>query len=278
MRFTHKLASAAAAAVLMIGGAVASAGVTTVNLTSEGGKSVRNMGHYVGTATYDDDAGKLMITLQNTSQRGFLTGIAFDIAGAATAGYADTDEPSTTTVNLFSDARGKHQNKEVKTRRFGNREVGAAINGKFRRRIGQKHGVAIGESRTFEFDLSGTRAAGLNAESVFGDDNSLVVAFGGFKHKRRDIVTGHMSLVTSSNDIVPTSDPVPDPGPGPKDKTTPGNIDPITNPGGDNSGGDDNGGGSPHVVPLPPAAWAALATLGVVGLNGARRRLVARRA
>jgi hypothetical protein len=291
MQFTQKLATAAAAAaVLTIGGAVASAGVTSVNLTSDGGKSVRNQGHYVGTATYDDDAGKLMITLQNTSPRGFLTGIAFDIAGAATAGYADTDEASTTTVNLFSDARGKHQNKTVKTRRFGNREVGAAINGKFRRRIGTKHGLAVGQSRTFEFDLSGTRAAGLNAESVFGDDNSLVVAFGGLKHKRRDIVTGHMSLVASSTDNTggPTFDPIPDPGP--KDNTTPGGTDLTTDPGGDHTtpgnGDGSNGNGSipggnpggdngaPHAVPLPPAIWAALATMGLVALNGARKKLL----
>src|SRR4051794_3230570 len=129
MRFTQKLATAAAAAVLLVGGSAAWAGMTTVNLTSEGGKSVRNMGRFTGTATYDDDAGKLMITLQNTSQRGFLTGLAFDIAGAATAGYAGADDAATTTVgeNLFDDARGKHQNKVVKTKAFGMRETGTAI-------------------------------------------------------------------------------------------------------------------------------------------------------
>jgi hypothetical protein len=302
MRFTQKLsaAAAAAAAVLLVGGAVASAGVTTVNLTSEGGKSVRNQGHYLGTASYDDDAGKLMITLNNTSQRGFITGVAFDIAGAATAGYTDADntDGAAPQVNTYDDARGKKQNKTVKTKAFGNRETGTAINGKLRRRKGTRHGIAIGQSRTFEFDLSGTRAAGMNALSVFGDDSSLVVAFGGLKHKRRDIVTGKMALVVSSDDGGPTFDPIPNAGP--TDNLPAGNDPTNTNPGGDithpgdnggttlpggnnggNNGGNDgripggnNGGdnGGPHAVPLPPAAWAALATMGLVGLHGARRR------
>jgi hypothetical protein len=259
-----------------------------VNLTSDGGKSVRNMGHYDGTASYDDASGKLTIMLQNMSERGFITGLAFDIAGAGTAGYADTDDMTTKVdEDMYDDARGKHQNKPVKTKAFGNREIGAAINGKFRRRIGTKHGVAIGQSRTFEFDLSGTRAADMNAQSVFGDDSSLVVAFGGLKHKRRDIVTGHMSLVSQSNDNGPTFDPIPDPGPNPTgptntsgDETTiPGGIpggndgDP-TGPSGDGNhgGGDNGGGGGAHAVPLPPAAWAALATMALAGLNGVRRR------
>lgn len=294
MRFTQKLATAASAAVLLVSGTVASAGMTTVNLTSEGGKSVRNQGHYVGTASYDDDAGKLMITLQNMSQRGFITGLAFDIAGADTAGYSAADVAAQTTTlnhNLFSDARGKHQDKAVKTKKFGDRETGAAINGKLRRRKGTKNGIAIGQSRTFEFDLSGTTAAGLDAKSLFGDDSSLVVAFGGLKHKRRDIVTGKMTLVqstTPSNDSEPTFNPIPDPGPtdnttpnidptniNPTDDTTPKGDDGGTIPGG-NNGGNDNGG-APHAVPLPPAAWAALATMGMVGLNGARRRLFAGR-
>jgi hypothetical protein len=292
MRFTQKLSAAAAAAVLLVGGAAASAGVTTVNLTSEGGKSVRNKGHYLGTATYDDDAGKLMITLQNTSQRGFITGLAFDIAGAATAGYADADNTDGVApqVNTYDDARGKKQNKPVKTRAFGNRETGTAINGKLRRRKGTRHGIAIGQSRTFEFSLTGTRAAGLDAMSVFGEDNSLVVAFGGLKHRRRDIVTGKMALVQSSNDGEPSFDPIPNPGP--TDTSTPGNNpteinlgddtkDPVDNGGGSttipggNNGGDN--GGAPHAVPLPPAAGAALATLGLLALNGARRRLRAGR-
>jgi hypothetical protein len=300
MRFTQKLSAAsaaAAAAVLLVGGTVASAGVTTVNLTSEGGKSVRNQGHYLGTASYDDDAGKLMITLNNTSQRGFITGLAFDIAGAATAGFADADntEGAAPQVNTYDDARGKKQNKAVKTKAFGNRETGSAINGKLRRRKGTKHGIAIGQSRAFEFDLSGTRAAGMNALSVFGDDSSLVVAFGGLKHKRRDIVTGKMALVVSSDDSGPTFDPIPNPGP--TDNTPAGNEPTNTDPGGDTTHPGDNGGttipggnngrndgtipggdnGGPHAVPLPPAAWAALATLGLIGLNGARRRLFAGR-
>jgi hypothetical protein len=295
MRFTQKLSAAAAAAVLLVSGTVAPAGVTTVNLSSEGGKSVRNQGHYLGTATYDDDAGKLMITLQNTSQRGFITGLAFDIAGAATAGYANTDDVATTTLNenLFSDARGKKQGKAVKTRAFGKRETGTAINGKLRRRKGTKHGVAIGQSRTFEFDLTSTRAAGLNALSVFGDHSSLVVAFGGLKHKRRDIVTGGMTLLASSDDSEPSFDPIPSPGP--TDKTTPGNEPTdtllaggdMTNPDGDNTNPGGDGGtipggtipggdnAAPHAVPLPTSAWAALATMGLLALNGARRRLFA---
>jgi hypothetical protein len=285
MRFTQKLATATAAAVLLACGTAAWAGVTTVNLTSDGGKSVRGLGHYAGTANYDDETGKLMITLQNTSQRGFITGLAFDIAGAATAGYADADDASSATVDedMYDDARpGKRHDKLVRTKAFGKRETAAAINGKLRRRKGTKHGIAIGQSRSFEFDLSGSRAAGLNAQSVFGDDSSLVVAFGGLKKKRRDIVTGRMSLVTLSNDINPITDPNPNPNPNPTDVPLIDDTD-NTNPGdGGNTtiptnGGGDNGGGGPHAVPLPPAAWAGLATMALVGLNGARRRLLAGR-
>jgi hypothetical protein len=283
MRFTQKLAATTAAALLLVSGTVASAGTTTVNLTSEGGKSVRNQGHYTGTATYDDDAGKLMITLQNTSQRGFITGLAFDIAGADTAGYTPADfaaQSTTLNHNLFSDARGKKQDKAVRTKKFGDRETGTAINGKLRRRKGTKNGIAVGQSRTFEFDLAGTQAAGLDAMSLFGDDSSLVVAFGGLKKKRRDIVTGKMALVHN----VPDFQPIPDSNPTPPEEKqtvidvdfdpirdlTPIDIDNGTIPGGNNGGNN----GAPHVVPLPPAAWAALATMGLIGLNGARRKLL----
>jgi hypothetical protein len=284
MRFTQKLATTTAAALLLVSGTVASAGTTTVNLTSEGGKSVRNQGHYIGTASYDDDAGKLMITLQNMSQRGFITGLAFDIAGADTAGYSPAElaaQSTTLNHNLFKDARGKNQDKAVKTKKFGDRETGTAINGKLRRRKGTKNGIAVGQSRTFEFDLAGTQALGLDAKSLFGDDSSLVVAFGGLKKKRRDIVTGKMALVHN----VPDFQPIPDSTPTEEKQTvidvpyTPTRPTPIdidnggeTIPGGNNGGNND--GGAPHAVPLPPAAWAALATMGLIGLNGARRKLL----
>jgi hypothetical protein len=283
-----------AAAALSLGAvSTASAGTTTVNFQSSADKSIKKLGSYAGTATYDDVAGLLTISIQNTStdaKAGHMTGFAFNIDGTATAGYRDGDDLATGgDEDAFDDARSKKKSRVVKAKPFGMLDAGAALDGKWN--SGAKkaaRGIASGASGTFTFDVGG--AASLTAANFLTGDNGLVAAFRGKKADKvgsnvsgliltQPPVTGgntETSPVTGGNtwmppviidipELNPPRDGIPlidiggnDPGPG-------GN-----NPG--NDGGPNNGGG-PVAVPLPPAAWPALATFAVMAAGRLKRKL-----
>src|SRR4051794_11660032 len=119
----------AAAAALALSATVASAGTSSVNLKSDPGRSIRGLGSFSGTATYDSGSGLLTFVLDNTSSCN-MTGVAFNLAGTRTATYVEGDNAGTKgDEDAFDDARrGKHG--EVKAKRFGLFEAGAGIDGK----------------------------------------------------------------------------------------------------------------------------------------------------
>src|SRR5215207_9225673 len=105
------LTKAFAVAALTFGAAsAASAGTTSVNFESSADKSVKKLGSYTGTATYDDVAGLLTISINNTSAASgaALTGLAFNVVGDGSAAYHDGDVAGTKRdEDLFDDVRGK---------------------------------------------------------------------------------------------------------------------------------------------------------------------------
>lgn len=278
-----KMSTILAAATVALGAAsAASAGTTSVNFESSVEKSIKKLGSFSGTATYDDVAGLLTITINNTSSASGarLTGLAFNVVGDGTAGYRDGDVAGTRRdEDSFDDARTRRGTRLVKAKPIGNFEAGAGINGKFNpvgKKLANRVGVAAGDSRIFTFDIAG--GGTLTAADFLGGDMGLVAAFRGRKVDKVGsvIVPG---LVTAPN--VPSDngsdegDTGGDSGGGDTiidipEIIVPPVIPPI-NTVGDNGNGDN--GQPPAAVPLPPAAIPALATFALLALPRLKRKL-----
>lgn len=271
---------ALAAAALSFGvTSVASAGTTSANFESSADKSMKNVGSFTGTATYDDAAGLLTITINNTSAASGarLTGLAFNVLGDATAGYRDGDIAGTRVdEDLFDDARAKKGKRFVKAKPIGMFEAGTGINGRFNppgRKLANRAGIAAGASQTFTFDVAG--GAGLTAADFLGGDMGLVAAFRGRKVDKvgSGAVPGTITAPAGGDNSG---------GDGmlhlPDDLIPP--IIPPINIGGGNdlpgTGGNPNipgDIGAPAAVPLPPAAIPAVATFALLALPALKRKL-----
>jgi hypothetical protein len=268
----------ALAVALALGAASAAhAGTTSVNFESNADTSVRKLGSFSGTATYDDAAGLLTITINNTSaaSHAALTALAFNITGNAKAVYHDGDVAGTKAdEDIFDDARPHHGKGLIKAKPLGNFEAGAGINGKFNppgRKLANAAGVAAGGSHTFTFDVTG--GGGLTAADFITGNSGLAAAFRGKKIDKVGSVIVQGSIVSpgaggntgNEGGITP---PIIFPGIDP-----PIILPPIT-AGGD--GGNNNPGGAagqPAAVPLPPAAIPAIATFAVMALPKLKRKL-----
>ena len=281
MKTIGKASAAKALAVALALGAAsaARAGTTSVNFESSADTSVRKLGSFSGTATYDDAAGLLTITINNTSaaSHAALTGLAFNITGNAKAAYHDGDVAGTKAdEDIFDDARPLHGKGLIKAKPLGNFEAGAGINGKFNppgKKLANAAGVAAGGSHTFTFDVTG--GSGLTAADFITGNSGLAAAFRGKKPDKVGSVIIQGSIVspgTGGNDggtgnnggTPPITFPEIDP---------PIILPPI-NTGGDSGNGNPGGtGGQPAAVPLPPAAIPAIATFAVMALPKLKRKL-----
>ena len=273
-----KIRALAAAAMLALGASYVSAGTTSVNFTSD--TSLKHLGSFAGTATYDSTAGKLTLVVQNTTPTatgGFLTAFAFDVAGDSVAKYEDPDGGHKPNTNGFDDIRNKKG--VVNAAPFGKYEAGAGLDGKWLPG-GFKRGIAAGASQTFVFDVTGTGASSLNVGDFFSGGNTglnIVASFKGIKHGRIDRAGGVSSGTITSLDSItgnPGDNTTPTGGntdgnnngsqgsnlPPPIDGTPPG----IIPPGGNNGG--------TTAVPVPAAAWTGLTTFALIGLAAARRK------
>lgn len=257
------------AAMSLAAAASARAGTTSVNFESSADQSVKKLGSFSGSASYDNVTGLLTINLTNTSgaKAGKLTGFAFNVTGDGVAHYLDGDVAGTRAdEDAFDDARSKKG--VVKAKPFGSFEAGSAVNGKWN--VGGKAarlGVGAGETRTFTFAVD--NGAALTAADFFAGNTGIVAAFRG---KKADKVGG---LLLAGNN----------PNTGGDTGTPPINIDvpplivpppvpPVDTAGGDIGIGGGNTGGSPGTaVPLPPAAIPALATFGLLGFRKVKRKL-----
>lgn len=269
-----------AAAALSFGvTSAASAGTTSVNFESSADKSMKKLGSFSGTATYDDAAGLLTITINNTSAASGarLTGVAFNVVGDAAAAYRDGDIAGTRgDEDIFDDARAKKGKRLVKAKPVGMFEAGTGINGKFNppgKKLANRAGVAAGGTQTFTFDVAG--GAGLTAADFLGGDMGLIAAFRGKKVDKvgSTIVPGTITAPTDGGNS--GGDGVIDV----PDVVVPPIIPPINIGGGNNlpgtGGGNNNPGdiGAPAAVPLPPAAIPAIATFAMLAFPKLKRKL-----
>lgn len=180
---------AAAALALGLTATVASAGtVTTFDVTN--GTPHNGLGTYNGTLEYDD-AGLLSVTLTNTSplaNGGFITGFLFNIDGDASASY------NPITGDTFQGVTNEDANP------FGQFEFGAAIGGNWSGGGSPNSGIAVGDSRTFTFNVTGSDAGSLQAADFFnelstpknqnGQFANFIVRFKGFENNGSDKVPG----------------------------------------------------------------------------------------
>jgi hypothetical protein len=297
-----RLQTLAAAAALTLGAAPAAlAGTTTVHIAGDNGTA--KVGSFTGTVTYDDAADVLTLVLQNTTAGtggAAITGVAFDVKGTATAAYQDGDNASTKRVDedAFDDARGRSKKpKLIKAKPLGNYEAGAALDGKFARKAKAGRGAAAGASQTFTFHVAGPGAGDLTAADFIADSSPLIVSFGGFGKRAKGVDLVGSRVVPEQITVTPTSNDLP--GSDIVRPTSPGIVIIPTGGGGNlpqgplfpapeinspkppetgpNIDADNGAGGAgPVAVPLPPAVWTALTTIGATGLvGGARRRLKA---
>src|SRR5690348_12532566 len=129
-----------AAAALALGSSLAFAGTTTVDFHST--SSLKGLGAFTGTASYDDATDKLTLTLENTSAtKSVITGFAFDLTSP--------DKAKAEKIGHWKDDRS--HNGIVKAKPYGNYEAGAALGGKFSHPA-SKLGIATGTEKTFVFD------------------------------------------------------------------------------------------------------------------------------
>ena len=293
MKTIRRSAAAAIALALGLGAAsVAHAGTTTADFHSDASTTKRKLGSFTGTATYDDAAGLLTVTVNNTSAAGngggALTGIAFNVAGPATATYRDGDDAATRAdEDVYDDARTRRGKRLVKAKPLGTFEAGTALNGKFgnasRRAAAQ--GVAAGSSRTFVFDVSGA-TAGMTVNDFLSGNVGIAAAFRG---KKADKVGGILTASTPGSPSPVGGDEGEGSGNGDGTVNPPVVIDvpEITPPaggfippviiGGDNgpgAGATDGGNqGGPAAVPLPPAVWSGLICLCALATPKLKRKL-----
>jgi len=268
------LTKAFAVAALTFGAAsAASAGTTSVNFESSADKSVRKLGSYTGTATYDDVTGLLTISINNTSAASgaALTGLAFNVVGDGSAAYHDGDVAGTKgDEDLFDDVRGKKGKRLVKAKPLGTFEAGTALNGKFNppgKKLANSAGVGAGESQTFTFDVAG--GPGLTAADFLGGDSGLVAAFRGKKADKVGsvIVPGSITAPgtggnSGGDDVIVIPD-----------ITIPPVIPPVNTGGDQGDQGGPVGGTPPAAVPLPPAAIPAIVTFAALALPKLKRKL-----
>jgi len=262
------------AAAVTLGASAARGGTTSVNFESSADKSIKKLGSFTGTATYDDAAGVLSITVNNTSGAtgARLTGVAFDVVAGSAAVYHDGDVAGTKAdEDVFDDARSKHGKGPVIGKPLGNFEAGAGINGKFNppgKKLANKAGIAAGASRTFTFDVG--NGAGLTAADFLSGGNGLAASFRGKKIDKvgSAIVAGSItSPGTGGNTGGENLPPIIDI---PEIPIIPPVIIGDT---GNNGGSGNQPGGSPAAVPLPPAAFPALATFAALALPKLKRKL-----
>jgi hypothetical protein len=228
-RLFASFAGAAAFAVLP---AVVRADSISIEST---GISTEDLGAFTGTIDFSANAfggaahADLAVTLTNTSpisKGGYITGFVFNIADVPDNSIAATYVAST------GDKFKTLTNESASP--FGTFEYGTAIGGAWLGGGSPTSGIAVGQSRTFLFELSGNSetTAGLTAASFLtnnlpgGTVYPLAVRFRGFANGGSDKVIGGE----------PTPPPPPPPPPS-------------------------------QAVPVPAAVWGGMVLLGFLGVG-----------
>ena len=241
---------------------VALAGTSVVDFTSS--TSVRGLGSFSGTASLDSSTDLLTIVMDNTSSKGYLYGLAFDLEAGEKAKDVTNDGK-----HGFKGV-GKHG---VKVTPYGKYEAGAMDSGS------NRHAIAANASKTFMFQISGA-ASDLTAFDLLDNPRgeSMVATFRGFHHGQKDHAGADVVIPPAAPSVIndsPAIDPL---------ATSSGTIIQTKSSGtttGGSSGGKSTGGGTlpgdggttPMAVPLPSAACSGITMLALMASVSAKRKL-----
>jgi MYXO-CTERM domain-containing protein len=158
----------------------ANASASTVTSTSIfGNAGIEGLGAYTGTITYDT-AGLLEIMLENTSPAangGYITGFVFDVDADVDLSLSLTPDPAP--FQFVQNESGSP---------FGTFDFGAALGGNFLGGGNPTGGIAVGDSRMFVFNVSGSDAGLITASDFV--DSGFLVRFRGFEDGGSDKVPG----------------------------------------------------------------------------------------
>lgn len=171
---THICAIAVAAFAATAFGA-APAQAASISIVGDQTASTEGIGDFAGTIdyTFDGVVGELVITLTNTTDPedgGWITGLVFNIDGddadATLIGTTDRDFVDTS---------------DEPAPPFGDFEAGAGLHESFLGNGSPRGGLAIGDTATFIFEVTGGDAASLTAMSFVSGDNehNFIVRFRG---------------------------------------------------------------------------------------------------
>lgn len=157
---------------------VASADVVQI---SSNGFGQEGLGAFTGWISYTP--GQLVISLTNDASSaagGKLTGLAFNIAGDATAALVNATHP-------FTDL-----GTSVSASPYGTFDAGAALGGDWTGGGSPNSGIIAGATGQFEFSVTGPGAGSLTASSFIGaaPDIDFVVRFRGFDNGGSDKTPG----------------------------------------------------------------------------------------
>jgi hypothetical protein len=265
-RSVRKLAAVAAMALgaSFAGSSVASAGTSVVDFTSN--TNFKGLGSFSGTATLDSSTDLLTVVMNNTSSKGYLYGLAFDLESGEKAKDVTVDKHGFKGV-------GKQG---VRVRPYGKYEAGAIDTGSNRR------AVAAGAGKTLVFQITGA-PSDLTAFDLLDNPKgeSVVAEFRGFRHGKTDHAAATVVIPPVAPAVIlgstGNSDPTPSTGGTIVTTTTP-TTGSTGSTGGKTTGGGTitlpgGGGQSPMAVPLPSAALSGMAMLALVGGVMAKRKL-----
>ena len=231
-RSVRKLAAVAAMALgaSFAGSSVASAGTSIVDFTSS--TSVKGLGSFSGTATLDSSTDLLTVVMNNTSSKGYLYGVAFDLEGGEKAKDVTNDGK-----HGFKGV-GKHG---VTVKPYGKYEAGAMDSGS------NRHAIAAAASKTFVLQITGA-PSDLTAFDLLDNPKgeSVVATFRGFHHGKKDHAGATVVIPAVTPSVIGSagnSDPAPTTG-GTIVSTTTTPTGPIgsTGTGGKTTGGTTGGG------------------------------------
>jgi len=265
-RPNRKLAAIAAMALgaSFAASSVASAGTSVVDFTSS--TNVRGLGRFSGTATMDSSTDLLTVVMNNTSSKGYLYGLAFDLEGGEKAKDITNDGK-----HGFKGV-GKHG---VAIKPYGRYEAGAMDSGS------NRHAIAAGASSTFVFQITGA-PSDLSAFDLLDNPKgeSVVATFRGFRHGKKDRAGAGVVIPAATPSLIGgstgPSDTPSNPGGTIISTTPPKTV--STSSGGTSTGGGTitlpgGGGQTPLAVPLPSAAVSGITTLALLAAVSAKRKL-----
>lgn len=241
------------------------AGTSTADFNTS--SSLKGLGSFTASETYNSATEQLTVRLTDTSSRGALTSFALK----SPAG--DTETFVRPAASKWKDDRTSKL--IVKARPYGTYGGGAGVGGHWAS-TRTRFGLAAGQTQSFVFDIAGPTAPTLSIANFLGGSAlpDLVATFSGFKHGRTDRAKawGAIVIPTRTSYVAPSSPAYVPPVKLPGFVLPPPNTPPVNFPTPPQQGG---GSVAVPVGPVLPVSLVMLAALSAKRMARGVRRVLA---